>query len=220
MSHPPNSRSSSLASGTKSLIFGVRPSVRLPRRTVASCVSDPIGAPRPLFTASTPAMNVVLTAPIPGSKTPSLPSAGAIRTLSMPATGAVCSDLPESRRKISPEGLLGMQDAGALEQHLFGFGIIGIGDTAIDGADRGALLLVEEADALGALDGRDVIDVLLQWGIGRAVEFPVGAAFINRGVRALGLACAAVDTFLGDQGGHPENAPATNRRSSPLLLRR
>ena len=68
------------ASGTKSLMSGVRPSVRLPRRTVASWVSEPIGCARPRFTASTPAIKVVLTAPIPGSRTPSLPSAGAIRT--------------------------------------------------------------------------------------------------------------------------------------------
>ena len=35
--------SSSEASGTKSLISGERLSVRLPRRIVAICVSDPIG---------------------------------------------------------------------------------------------------------------------------------------------------------------------------------
>jgi hypothetical protein len=32
--------------------------------------------------ASSPAMNVVVTAPIPGTRIPSFPSAGAIRTLS------------------------------------------------------------------------------------------------------------------------------------------
>jgi hypothetical protein len=40
-------------SGTRSLIMGLRPSVRLPSRTVAICVSEPIARPR--FTASTPA---------------------------------------------------------------------------------------------------------------------------------------------------------------------
>jgi hypothetical protein len=49
---------------------------------VDSCVSDPIGADIPRFTASTPAMNVVVTAPIPGINTPSFPFAGAIWTLS------------------------------------------------------------------------------------------------------------------------------------------
>ena len=37
-----------------------------------------MGWPRPRLMASTPAMNVVLTAPMPGIKIPSLPSAGAI----------------------------------------------------------------------------------------------------------------------------------------------
>ena len=53
-------------------------SVRLPRRTVPICVSEPIGFARPLRIAMTPAMVVVLTAPRPTSRMPSLPSAGAI----------------------------------------------------------------------------------------------------------------------------------------------
>src|SRR5215510_10611289 len=80
MSHPPNTMSSRLASGTKSLILGARPSVRLPRRMVPICVSEPIGGASPLRMAITPAMVVVLTAPRPTSSTPSLPRAGAIST--------------------------------------------------------------------------------------------------------------------------------------------
>src|SRR5882672_7701504 len=80
MSQPPNTRSSSEESGTTSLIFGERPSVRLPRRTVPICVSDPIGLAIPLRIASTPAIVVVLTAPRPTSITPSLPRAGAMST--------------------------------------------------------------------------------------------------------------------------------------------
>src|SRR3954471_10026678 len=80
MSHPPNTRSSSPESGTTSLIFGDRPSVRLPRRMVPICVSDPIGLANPLRMAKTPAMVVVLTAPRPTSRIPSLPRAGAIST--------------------------------------------------------------------------------------------------------------------------------------------
>ena len=83
MSHPPKTKSLRPASGTNSLIGGVRPSVRFPSRMVASCVSEPIGLARSFFTASTPAMNVVETAPMPGIKMPSLPSAGAIRTFSL-----------------------------------------------------------------------------------------------------------------------------------------
>ena len=73
MSQPPNTMSSRPASGTNSLIFGERPSVRLPRRIVPICVSEPIGFARPLRMAMTPAMVVVLTAPRPTSRTPSLP---------------------------------------------------------------------------------------------------------------------------------------------------
>jgi hypothetical protein len=43
---------------------------------VAICVSDPMGFDNPRRTLSTPAMNVVATAPRPGVKTPSFPVAG------------------------------------------------------------------------------------------------------------------------------------------------
>src|SRR5882757_5434753 len=69
-----------MASGTTSLIFGDRPSVRLPRRMVPIWVSEPIGFASPLRMATTPAMVVVLTAPSPTSRIPSLPRAGAIST--------------------------------------------------------------------------------------------------------------------------------------------
>src|SRR4051794_38716009 len=73
MSQPVNTRSSSEASGTNSLIFGDSAFVRLPRRIVPIWVSDPIGLAIPLRTASTPATNVVATAPMPGIMIPSLP---------------------------------------------------------------------------------------------------------------------------------------------------
>src|SRR6185436_2455419 len=78
MSQPPNTTSSSCASGTNSLIFGERLSVRLPRRIVPICVSEPIGFARPLRMAMTPAMVVVLTAPRPTRRMPNFPWAGAI----------------------------------------------------------------------------------------------------------------------------------------------
>ena len=78
MSQPVKTRSSSPASGTNSLTLGDRPSVRLPRRTVPICVSDPMGLAMPLRIASTPATKVVATAPMPGIMTPSLPLAGSM----------------------------------------------------------------------------------------------------------------------------------------------
>ena len=50
--------------------------MRLPRRMVPIWVSDPMGLAMPLRTASTPATNVVATAPMPGIMTPSLPLGG------------------------------------------------------------------------------------------------------------------------------------------------
>src|ERR1043166_1170529 len=77
-SQAPNTRSSSAASGTNSLIRGARWSVRLPRRMVAIWVSEPNGLAMPRRASSTPAMNVEATAPRPTHSTPSLPSAGAM----------------------------------------------------------------------------------------------------------------------------------------------
>src|SRR5580698_9575324 len=78
MSQPPKTISLSPLSGTNSLICGERPSVRLPRRIVPSCVSEPTGCDLPLRTSSTPAIKVVLTAPMPGVRIPSFPLGGAI----------------------------------------------------------------------------------------------------------------------------------------------
>src|SRR5262249_45661756 len=78
ISHPPNTKSSKALSGTNSWIRGDRFSVLLPSRMVPSCVSEPTGCDLPFRTSSTPAMNVVLTAPMPASRTPSSPFAAAI----------------------------------------------------------------------------------------------------------------------------------------------
>src|ERR1700674_3049821 len=70
--------SSSSPSGTNFLIIGERPSVRFPSRIVPSCVSEPTGCDLPLRTSSTPAIKVVVTAPMPGVRIPSFPFGGAI----------------------------------------------------------------------------------------------------------------------------------------------
>jgi hypothetical protein len=50
----------------------------LPKRIVPIWVRDPIGFASPFITASTPAMNVELTAPMPGSTTPNFPCGASI----------------------------------------------------------------------------------------------------------------------------------------------
>src|SRR5215469_15914250 len=76
MSQPVKTRSSSEARGTKSLMRGERPSVRLPRRMVPICEVEPMGLASPRRMASTPAIRVVATAPMPGIMTPNFPVAG------------------------------------------------------------------------------------------------------------------------------------------------
>src|ERR1700735_4303823 len=76
MSQPVKTRSSRWARGTKSLMSGLRESVRLPRRMVAICEVEPMGLAKPRRIASTPAIRVVATAPMPGIMTPSFPVAG------------------------------------------------------------------------------------------------------------------------------------------------
>ena len=73
MSQPVKTRPSNSARGTKSSINGVLPSVRFPSCIVPICESDPMGLASPWRTASTPAMSVVATAPMPGIITPSFP---------------------------------------------------------------------------------------------------------------------------------------------------
>src|SRR5512138_2583032 len=82
--------------GTRSLMRGERFSVRLPSRTDASCVSEPIGFAIPRFTASTPAMSVVATAPSPGRRTARRPSAGAM------LRGFLTGDPPIENHKVGP----------------------------------------------------------------------------------------------------------------------
>src|SRR5262245_22535069 len=84
--------SSSFASGTKSLMNGVRFSVRLPRRMVAICVSEPMGAESPRRMLSTPAMKVVATAPRPGVRMPSVPVAGATARDSLELNAGLLSE--------------------------------------------------------------------------------------------------------------------------------
>src|ERR1700687_3118635 len=95
-----------------------------------------------------------------------------------------------------------MQHSRALDQDFLGLGDCRIGDATIDGTDRRALLLVEETNALGALVGDYIIDVLLDRRRSRAVQLPRSAALVDCGVGAFGLARAAIDAFFGNQRGH------------------
>ena len=87
---------------------------------------------------------------------------------------------------------LGMKRASACNQNFFRFDVIGIRYTAIHRANRGASLKIMEADAFGAklrIDDKD------------------GFTLRDRIVGALGLACAAVDTLIGNHRSHDIGPP-------------
>src|SRR5262249_36235400 len=85
---------------------------------------------------------------------------------------------------------------------LLGLRIVGIRNAAVDGTHRGALLLIEEPDALGALLGHDEVDVLHERGMRLALVLPRLPAFIDGRVGTLGLAGPAIDALLGDHRRH------------------
>src|SRR5207253_4503239 len=96
-----------------------------------------------------------------------------------------------------------MERPGALEEQRLALRPLGVGHTAVDRADLGARLLIVEADALGALLGDDVEDVVGDRRMHRAVgRLPLDPALVDGGVRALGLAGAAVDALARDHRRH------------------
>ena len=74
-SQPPNTMSSRPESETSSRILCSTP---VASSIVPICVSEPMGEANPCRAASTPAYNVVDTAPMPGVRMPRRPTAGAI----------------------------------------------------------------------------------------------------------------------------------------------
>src|SRR5262245_5173627 len=110
--------------------------------------------------------------------------------------------LAETGRKVRFEGLLGMEDPGLGDELLLGLRVVRIRNAAIDGTHGGALLLIEEPDALGALLGHDEVDVLHKCGMRLTIVLPRLPAFIDGGVGTLGLAGPAVDALLGDHRRH------------------
>src|SRR5262249_4454129 len=83
--------------------------------------------------------------------------------------------------------LVGVNRLRAREQIVLALAVVRIGHAAVDRADLGALLLGVEADALGAQTRVDDERLF---------------ALADGLVRALRLADAAVDAFLGDHGRH------------------
>ena len=104
--------------------------------------------------------------------------------------------LPEARRELSFERDFRMEHASALEQCVFALRNMRVWNATIDGTGRRTFLMVEKADAFGALARHDVIDVRGNGGMAVAIEFPRCAAYINRVVGTSRSTRAAVDTFF------------------------
>src|SRR5437867_6817472 len=112
-----------------------------------------------------------------------------------------------------------MERAGALEERGLALRPLGVGHAAVDRADLRARLLVVEPDALGALLGDDVEDVVGDRRMHRPVRrLPLDPALVDGGVRALRLAGAAVAAFAGDHCRHRvgplSNLPASVGRGA------
>src|SRR5262249_20799400 len=155
MSHPPNTMSSSDASGTKSLMRGDFLSVRLPSRIVPIWVSDPIGFASPRRMAITPAMVVVLTAPRPTSMMPSFPSAFSMFCAFF-TTGRLYHPVTEGDvgwfRRSAPTEPLGVTMAGVKLGDRFL--AVGVRDPALIAALAAKAGLTGEAHAIEADDAR------------------------------------------------------------------
>src|SRR5262249_1879468 len=117
-----------------------------------------------------------------------------------------------------------MHSPGTLQENFLALGNIWVGNTAVDRTNGRALLLVEEANAPGAFLGSYIVNVFLDRGIGRSVEFPGRASLVDGRVWALGFARPAVDTLFSNQRRHIANcsphfarAAAYAARSAPCL---
>ena len=95
-----------------------------------------------------------------------------------------------------------MQRAGALEQHVFGFRNVGIGDAAVDRANRRTCLMVIKSYTLSAFGGDNVIDILRDRGVGLPAQFPWDPAGVNCGVGTFGFARPAVNAIAGNDCRH------------------
>ena len=100
------------------------------------------------------------------------------------------------------KGALRMDFFCPLEKHFFAFNVIRVWNAAINGADCRALLLIKMSDAFRAFFRNDVIEIVREGIVHGALKLPLSSASVNCRVRTFRLACAAVNTLLGDHCGH------------------
>src|SRR5262249_56887202 len=93
----------------------------------------------------------------------------------------------EARLEGVPELHVLMDRLGAADQRFFGLDVVGIGDAAVNRAHSGARFVIMKADAFGAEQRVDHVELF---------------ALRDRVVGTLGLASAAVDTLARYHRGH------------------
>src|SRR6516225_7412675 len=108
-----------------------------------------------------------------------------------------------------------MHSPGTFQEDFLALGNIRVGNTAVYRTNGRALFLLEEANALGAFLGSYIVNVFLDRGIARPVEFPRRASLVDGGVRALGFARAAVDALFSNQRRHIPTVLRTSRGLQP-----
>ena len=99
------------------------------------------------------------------------------------------------RRAELAEILLRMDGLRAGGQDFLRLDVVRIRHAAVHRADRGALFLVEVADAFGAFFRNDIVEIIRQGVEHLAVKLVLHAAGIDRGVRAFRFARAAAKTW-------------------------
>ncbi len=132
------------------------------------------------------------------------------------------SNCSKSRRKRIAEVPARMERARTRDKRRFPLRDSGVGNTAIDRAYHRALLPAEKPNALAALVGRDVIDVLPERRMLLAVELPLLSALVNRAVGARRQAKPAIDALFDNQRRHdlrPSDRTPQSRPSRCYLSR-
>lgn len=130
---------------------------------------------------------------------------------------AAASARSKPRRKRFAELPARMERARTRDKRRFPLRDGEVGPTAIDRAYHRALLPAEKPNALAALVGRDVIDILPKRRMFLAVELPLLSAFVNRAVGARRHAKPAIDAIFSNQRRHDRkpghHAPQSQRPS-------
>jgi hypothetical protein len=124
------------------------------------------------------------------------------------AMNRLATKLPESARLSL---FIGFEAFFLCQEFFFCFWEVRVLNTAINGADCGALWLFVKTDTLGAFIRNDVINAFSKWVICFAEKCPRLATFVDGGVRTFRFASGAVNALLCDHQSHVYFPPKSFR---------